>query len=52
MVGTFGDVRLPSLFVSDEILSAENLNEVKDVDLIQVDLVKGALRTDIVQRFK
>lgn len=52
MVGTFGDIRLPSLFVHDEILSSENINEVKDADLIKLDVVKGALRTDIVQRFK
>lgn len=52
MVGVFGDLRLPALPVIDQTLSSENINEIKDAELIKLDTVKGALRTDIVQRFK
>ncbi len=52
MVGIFGDLRLPSFEVENEALHSENADEIKDADIMKLDLVKGALRTDLVQRFR
>lgn len=52
MVGTFGDMRLPTFEVNHEVLSSESEDELKDTELIGLDVIRGALRTDIVQRFR
>lgn len=52
MVGTYGDMQLPTSEVDYEILASENQHELRDIELLKVDLIKGALRTDIVQRFR
>lgn len=52
MVGIFGDLRLPSFEVNSKILNLNETYEIQDVELIRQDVVKGALRTDIVQRFR
>lgn len=52
MVGIFGDLKLPTFEVVQEELTMENVDEMKDVEVLKLDLIKGALRTDIVLRFR
>lgn len=52
MVGVFGDLKLPTFEVVEEELTQENIEEMKDVELLKLDLIKGAIRTDVVLRFR
>ncbi|XP_065203024.1 RNA polymerase II-associated protein 1 [Planococcus citri] len=52
MVGLFGDLKLPTFEVVEKEVTQENIEEMQDVEILKLDLIKGALRTDLVLRLK
>jgi hypothetical protein len=50
--GIFGSMRLPSFEVDNSTLDCESHQELKDSELLALDVVKGALRTNLIQRLK
>ncbi|XP_018908614.2 LOW QUALITY PROTEIN: RNA polymerase II-associated protein 1 [Bemisia tabaci] len=50
-LGTFSDVCQPLMFIAVEDLHKEE-KEIKDVDILKLDIIKGALRTDLLLRLR